>query len=191
MLTMRQRTRRNMGMLARKELSRIRSNERHAREQRDAAIARIHKLSYCRSRKDGSRYLVPRKKELRGALRVAQAEAQSWAYLARPAHYPAPPSLKYDPQFPRPRRERSARVRCESEIRRLEFWSGVLEARGDTTAAQRVQEYLILARRRLRNMLTAGQSCIKKTVGRRYEQRHGPFGMTEPSSMQQLNSVFA
>jgi hypothetical protein len=180
-----------MGMLARKEMSRIRSNERHAREMRDAAIARIHKLSYCRTRKDGSRYLVPRKKELRGALRVAMAEAQSWAWLARPARYPAPPSLAYDPQFPKPRRERSKHARCASEIKRLEFWSGVLEARGDMTAAQRVQEYLIIARRRLRNMLAAGQSCTVKTVRRRYEQKHGPFGMTEPSYLQQLNAAFA
>jgi len=132
-MTLRQRTRRGMGVLARKSLAKQRSNERHAREQRDAAIREIHSLSYTRKRKDGTRFLVPRHKEWRGKLRVAQAEAQAWAWLCRPYHgYPKPP--RFDHEFPRVQRQRTKHAQVSAEIRNLEFWHDVLEARGEGEA---------------------------------------------------------
>ena len=181
-MTLRQRTRRGMGVLARKSLAKQRSNERHAREQRDAAIREIHSLSYTRKRKDGTRFLVPRHKEWRGKLRVAQAEAQAWAWLCRPYHgYPKPP--RFDHEFPRVQRQRTKHAQVSAEIRNLEFWHDVLEARGEGEAVlERVTSYLILARRRLNKLLGDGQSCIKK-VGHTYEQKHGPFGLQTPTTV--------
>lgn len=187
-MTLRQRTRRCMGMLARKSLAKQRSNERHAREQRDACIRQIHSLSYCRTRKDGSRFFVPRKKELRGKLRVAIGQAQAWAWLARPYYgYPKPP--RYDNEFPRVRRQKTKHAQVSAEIRSLEFWHGVLEARGESLdVLERVDSYLITARRRLNRLLGDGQSCIKK-CGRTYEKRNGPFGLQSPTTA--AHAVFA
>lgn len=148
---------------------RRRSNERHAREMRDKAIAEIHSLSYSRNGK-----LVPRKKHLREKLEAAKQRAKVYAYMARPANgYPEPPR-RLDPEYPIDNKRHTLDLnRLASERNRLAFWLSILEKRGigDDTRHNILCQIQRLERKLVRMRENDG---VRKTPGRHKEYRLNP-----------------